>query len=69
MEKKDTTKMIFYPYSWLSMVYQWINNHYDKYLKNYKGYQKFQNCKEKLFPYRPEEAAMFGCKSLSTEII
>ena len=30
---------------------------------------KLSNCKEKLFPDRPEEAAMFGCKSLSTEII
>ena len=27
-----------------------------------------KNCKEKNFPDRPEEAAMFGCESLSTEI-
>ena len=38
-------------------------------LKYYKGYQNYLNCKEKLFPDRPEEAAMFGCKTLSTEII
>ena len=50
------------------MVYQWINNHYDNHLEYYKGYQKFQNCKENLFPDRPEEAAMFGCESLSTEL-
>ena len=32
-------------------------------------HQNYLNCKEKLFPDRPEEAAMFGCESLSTEII
>ena len=33
----------------------------------YKEYQKFQNYKENIFPDRPEEAAMFGCKSLSAK--
>ena len=51
------------------MVYQWIKYHYNNYLKYYKGYKNYLNCKEKIFPDRPEEAAMFGCKSLSTEII
>ena len=36
-------------------------------LEYYKEYQKFQNCKENICPDRPEEAAMFGCKSLSTK--
>ena len=27
-----------------------------------------KNCKEKIFCDRPEEAAIFGCRSLSTEI-
>ena len=36
-------------------------------LEYYKEYQKFQNCKENIFSDRPEEATMFGCKSLSTK--
>ena len=51
------------------MVHQWIKYHYNNYWKYYKGYQNYLNCKEKVFPDRPEEAAMFGCESLSTEII
>ena len=36
-------------------------------LEYYKEYQKFQDCKENIFPDRPEEAAMFGCESLLTK--
>ena len=45
------------------MVYQWIKYHYNSYLEYYKWYQNYLNCKEKLFPDRPEETAMFVCET------
>ena len=32
-------------------------------LEYYKEYQKFQDCKEIIFPDRPEEAAMLAVKA------
>ena len=49
------------------MINQWIIYQYYNNLEYYKEYQYYQNCKENNFPDRPEEAAMFGCKSLSTK--
>ena len=48
------------------MIHQWIIYH-DYNLEYYKEYQNYQNCKEYIFSDRPEEAAMFDCKSLSTK--
>ena len=49
------------------MIHQWIIYHDYNNLEYYKEYQNYQNYKENIFPDRPEEAAMFDCKSLSTK--
>ena len=50
------------------MIQLWIIYHDYTILEYYKEYQeKIPRLQGKIFPDRPEEAAMFGCKSLSTK--